>query len=44
MIQGYCIRDGEEYFCGDECLGTRYSPAEYLRLYQHGDGYWSQWI
>lgn len=44
MIQGYCIRDGEEYFCSDECLETRYSPAEYVKLYHHGDAYWSQWI
>ena len=44
MIQGYCIRDGEEYYCNDACLATRYSPAEYLSLYQHNNGYWSQWI
>ena len=29
MSEGYCIRDGEEYFCSDDCLHGWYSEKEY---------------
>ena len=45
MVRGYIIHDGEEYYCSDECLHSKYTEAEYLELYDNGNGdsYWTEW-
>lgn len=43
MTQGFCIDDGEEYYCSDECLHTRYSLIHFLDLYDDDRAYWTQW-
>lgn len=43
MTEGYCVRDGEEYFCSDECRDAWYSEEEYEELCVHDEAYWTQW-
>lgn len=43
MQSGYVIRDGEEYFCSDDCLGGWYSEEEYDELCQADEAYWTEW-
>lgn len=43
MKAGYCINDGDEYFCGGLCLAKNYKPEEYAELYDNGRAYWTQW-
>lgn len=38
MIEGYCIDDGFEHYCSDECLHTHYSTEEYERMYADSNG------
>lgn len=45
MNQGYCISDGAEYYCSDNCLHKHYTNAEFNEMYDYGDGgsYWTEW-
>lgn len=45
MIEGYCIENGLEYYCSDECLHKNITEEEYLKLYDNGNGdsYWTEW-
>ena len=45
MSEGYCIDNGYEYYCSDECLHKRYTEEEYLDMYDSGEGdsYWTTW-
>lgn len=45
MNEGYCINDGLEYYCSDECLHKHYTEEEYLQMYDNGNGdsYWTVW-
>ena len=43
VISGYCINDGEEYYCSDECLYAWYSEEEYDELCQEDLAYWTEW-
>lgn len=43
MTSGYVIRDGEEYFCDDDCLYGWYSEEEYDELCQQDEAYWTEW-
>jgi hypothetical protein len=44
MDQGYCIFGGEEYYCTDACLRTRFTAEEWEALYSDdGDCYWTEW-
>lgn len=43
MDDGFCIREGAEYYCSSDCLHTAYTEEEYLELYEAGDAYWSTW-
>lgn len=45
MNEGYCIEGGIEYYCSDACLYTEMTPAEWLELYNDGEGdsYWTDW-
>lgn len=41
--EGYCIDDGLEYYCSEECLRKKYTEEEYEEMYQAGAAYWSEW-
>lgn len=43
MMSGYCIGDGDQYFCSDKCLYSVYTAAEYNELYDNGAAYWTTW-
>lgn len=45
MKKGYCINGGEEYFCSDECLDTKYSSEAWELMYDDGnsDSYYTEW-
>lgn len=45
MTEGYCIENGTEYYCSDECLHKNITEEEYLKLYDNGNGdsYWTEW-
>jgi hypothetical protein len=45
MIEGYCIENGLEYYCSDECLHKNMTQEEYLELYNDGEGdsYYTEW-
>lgn len=43
MLDGFCIRDGMEYFCSDECLHKVYTEEEYQELYDNDQAYWTTW-
>lgn len=45
MTKGYCIDNGCEYYCSDECLHEHYTEEEYLDMYDNGEGdsYWTEW-
>lgn len=45
FTEGYCIENGLEYYCGDECLHKHYSDDEYNELYDdgNGDSYYTTW-
>lgn len=46
MYEGYCIEDGAEYYCSDECLHKNLSDKQYEKLYDEGRGnsYWTSWL
>ena len=46
MYEGYCIENGAEYYCSDECLHKNMTEEEYERLYDdgRGDSYWTSWL
>lgn len=45
MKEGYCIENGLEYYCSDECLYKHYTEEEYNKLYDdgNGDSYYTEW-
>lgn len=43
VYAGYCIGDGDEYYCSDECLHAWYSEEEYDELRQEDYAYYSEW-
>ena len=43
MTSGYCIADGEEYYCSDECLHKHYTEEEYNEMYENDEAYWTTW-
>lgn len=46
MTEGYCIEDGAEYYCSEDCLHKNLSDEEYENLYDDGRGnsYWTSWL
>ena len=46
MYEGYCIEDGAEYYCSDECMHNNLSDKEFEELYDEGRGnsYWTSWL
>ncbi|PZX07921.1 hypothetical protein C7437_1011043 [Psychrobacillus insolitus] len=45
MIEGYVIEDGEDYYCSDEHLETKYTRKQFLEMFDDGkgDSYWHEW-
>lgn len=43
MNEGFCLYDGAEYYCSDECLASKYTDEEYDAIYDAGNGYWTEW-
>jgi late competence protein required for DNA uptake (superfamily II DNA/RNA helicase) len=48
MNEGFCIYEGQEYYCSDECLHSVYSEQEWSEMYNAEDigsssSYWTQW-
>ena len=45
MIEGYCIDDGREHYCSDECLHHDYTDEEFNEMNDDGNGnsYWTVW-
>ncbi len=43
MHEGYCIDDGLEYYCSDDCLSSVMTKSEYLQAYNEGWAYWTTW-
>lgn len=43
MTEGFCIEDGAEYYCSEECLHKNLTEEEYDNLYDDGRGnsYWT---
>lgn len=46
MYEGFCIEDGAEYYCSEDCLHKNLSDEEYENLYDDGRGnsYWTSWL
>lgn len=45
MFSGYIIGGGENYYCSDNCLRTRFTKKEWKSLYAGGnsDSYYTEW-
>ena len=48
MNEGFCIYEGEEYYCDDICLHSVYSKSVWEGMYDAEDignspSYWTQW-
>lgn len=43
MIDGYCVGDGEQYYCSDECLAMVFTEDEWELVYQTDGGYYTEW-
>lgn len=45
MWDGYCIENGMEYYCSDECLHKHYTEEEWDEMYDEGNGdsYYTDW-
>ena len=46
MYEGFCIENGAEYYCSEECLHKHLTEEEYENLYDDGRGnsYWTSWV
>ena len=46
MIEGYCIDDGAEHYCSEECLCKNMTMEEFDAMYDEGRGtsYWTSWV
>jgi len=44
MVKGYCVTDGEEYYCSDTCLyADGYTEGQKDIDYENGLIYWTEW-
>lgn len=35
MFEGFCVNDGEKYYCSEECLHKDYSEKEWQEMYDN---------
>lgn len=45
MFEGFCVDNGWEYYCSDECLHKHFTEEEWDEMCCDGEGdsYWTQW-
>lgn len=44
MREGYCVNAGDDYFCCDECLHTRFSDEEWAdECKNNNQSYYTEW-
>ena len=43
ILEGFCINDGLEYYCSEDCLYSTYSRQEYKALNERDEAYWTTW-
>ena len=43
MNEGFCLGDGEEYYCSETCLHKHYDKDEYDDMHKNDFGYWTTW-
>ena len=45
MKEGFCIGGGDAYYCSKRCLHKEITEAEFLELYDdgNGDSYYTEW-
>lgn len=45
MKAGFCINQGEQYFCSDSCLYENYTKEEFDEMYNDGEGdtFYTEW-
>ena len=45
MSDGYCIDNGDWYYCSEDCLHKNFTPIEWAYKYNDGesDSYWPEW-
>ena len=43
MTSGYCIGDGDEYYCSAPCLHEVYTQEEYNSMYDDDCAYYTDW-
>jgi len=41
--EGYCVFNGEEYYCSLECLHKKYSEDEFEEYFNNDELYWTSW-
>jgi hypothetical protein len=46
MTEGFCIEDGAQYYCSEDCLHKNLTEEEYDNLYDEGrgDSYYTSWV
>ena len=44
MIDGYCVGDGEQYYCSSECLAKVFTEYEWEQAYNEDWGYYTEWF
>ena len=43
VIAGYCVNDGMDYYCSDDCLHMVFTDEEWELVYQTDGGYYTEW-
>lgn len=43
MIDGYCVNDGIDYYCSDDCLHMVFTDEEWEQAYNEDWGYYTEW-
>jgi len=45
MKEGFVVGGGEEHYCSDECLHSKYTSEEWdeMSSNEDSDNYWTQW-
>ena len=43
VIDGYCVNDGMDYYCSDDCLHMVFTDEEWELVYQTDGGYYTEW-
>lgn len=43
VIAGYCVNDGMDYYCSDDCLHMVFTDEEWEQAYNEDWGYYTEW-